>query len=97
MTKKKILLLILAALVVFLVLLVAFTFVNKGGQLTPMPSPTPTPLSIEELIASPSAWVTDEAILKIEKDLGILEKDLDTVDLDELRLRPPVLDLKVEY
>jgi len=100
---KKISIFILVILWFFVVLLVAFTFVNKSRFLTPIlipkptPTPTLTPLPIEVFVSSPSAYATDEAVLKIEKDLVSLEKDLDTVDLEELPLRPPVLDLKVEY
>lgn len=89
MIKKVLFFVLLAALVLF--------FVNQKRELTQKPSPTPIPLPMEEFIASPSAYATDEAVLKIEKDLGILEKELDVVDLDELRLHPPLIDLNVEY
>lgn len=93
---KKNLAIIFSLILVFLGFFFYFTQINKIRLgIKELPTPTPTPIvSIE---ASPSAWANDKVILKIEKDLGILEKDLDTVDLDELPLRPPVLDLKVEY
>lgn len=102
---KKIIFSIAALLASFLVLYAIFSFINQGGfsvpifitKPTPTFPPTPPPLPPEAFMASPSAYATDEAVLRIEEELGILEKDLDTVDLEELRLRPPVLDLKVEY
>jgi len=93
---KKNLAIIFSLILVFLGFFFYFTQINEiRPWIKEVPTPTPTPIvSIE---ASPSAWANDKVVLKIEKDLGILEKDLDTVDLDELPLRPPVLDLKVEY
>lgn len=102
---KKIFFSISALLVIFVLLYAIFTFINKGGfsvpifitNPTPTPLPAPPPLPPEAFIASPSAYATDEAVLKIEEELRLLEEDLDTVDLEELRLQPPILDLKVEY
>lgn len=101
---KKVIFSLVALLVIFVIFYAAFIIINKGGFSVPIfitkPTPTllpPPPFPPETFLASPSAYATDEAILRIEEKLGILEKDLDTVDLEELRFRPPILDLKVEY
>ena len=107
---RKVLLFILTVLMISLAILVlfgVFTFVNRGNVSIPVlltkptptqpPTPTPTPLPTDLFTASPSAYATDEAVLKLEKDLEKFEKELDAVDLDEFPLRPPILDLKVKY
>ena len=86
---KKVLLLIISGLILFL----AINQVVKN-RLTRIPPSTHS--EIEEFIASPSAYVNDETVLKIEKDLEELEQDLNALDLDELQFRPPVLDLNVK-
>ena len=102
---RKILLSILAVTIFFLLLLEFFIFYNKGNffipfltsKPTPIPSPSLSPLPLEHFIASPSAYANDETILKIEKDLVTLETDLDDVNLEEVPLHPPLLDLNVKY
>jgi len=53
-------------------------------------SPTPGPLS-------PTRWATDSAVLAIERQLLKIEKDLESVDLSQVKLHPPVLDMEVEF
>ena len=63
----------------------------------PPPLSTPTPTPFEEKISSPSAYATDSAILKIEATLKAIEKELQTIDLKEASLNPPILDMNVKF
>lgn len=95
---KKNLSLIFTTTALILILTKVFIFINRNWRLTKLtPTPIPTPPPIEQFTASPSAYATDDAILKIEKDLEILENDLGAVRLDEPSLKPPIIDLQVEY
>lgn len=88
------------ALAIFFFALFCFHRINKKkSELVAEPTPTPTPLvTIEEVItASPSAYATDEAVLKIEEELKILEEKLNVVDLEEQPLLPPFLDMDVKF
>ncbi len=86
---KKVLLLIIGGLILFLA-------INQVIKRKLARVSTSTRLEIEEFIASPSAYVNDETVLKIEKSLETLEQDLNALDLDEPQLRPPILDLNVK-
>lgn len=83
---------------VLILILVIFLFGKiKGQQITtttgvPSPTPTPTPE-----IFVPSKWAGDEEVLSIESNVLNLEKDLESVDLRELQLLPPVLDMEVKF
>lgn len=84
----------------FLILLLVFaSFFRHPGPPVPPPTPTPTstPTPIEEKIASPSAYATDSAILRVEADLGIIEEKLQSTDLREASLNPPVLDMDINF
>lgn len=89
-------------LVIFvLVLLFLFFFLKNqkyAPQITiPSPAPTPSPTPIIEQVTSPSAYATDSAILKIEEDLKNINNDLQSVDLKETSLYPPLLDWEVKF
>jgi len=95
---KKNLSLIFATTALILIITEILIFMNQNWKLTkPNPTPVPMPLPTKQFIASPSAYATDAAILKMEKDLELLEKDLDSVYLNEPSLHPPILDLNIEY
>jgi hypothetical protein len=81
-----------------LLLLVLLVLSQKPPKPVSLPiPPTPTPTPFEEKIASPSAYATDSAILKIEQDLKTLDQDLQLTDLKETSLNPPALDWEVEF
>lgn len=98
--KRKIILavggLVFVAIAAFL--LVLFLTSQKSGEkifLQVVPSPVP---SVTEKPLRPSSpYATDAAILKIEEDLKSLDQELQTTDLKESGLNPPVLDMKVEF
>jgi hypothetical protein len=89
---------IILVIIFLALLLVATTFGPKRKPTTILPSPIPPPAdrSTEE-INQPSVYATDEAVLKIENNLKELEQKLQTEDLKETGLNPPVLDFEVKF
>lgn len=94
---KKYLLIIFGFLLLSTVIFIyVYRFISINPETkTELAAPTPMPLVLQE--ASTSAYATDSAILKIETELQELKAQLETTDLDEASLQPPVLDLQVEY
>lgn len=97
--KLKLSLAITVSLLAILVIsLIVFTQLNPQ---TPadlaIPTPTPTEMPVTEEIASPSAYATDSAILETEAILKDLDKRIQDTDLKETSLRPPVLDLEINF
>lgn len=83
----------LGILIVFVILLVAIKkLVPTSSTLPPPVEPTPTPRETFPL----SPWATDSGVLQIEKDIQEIEKGLETVDLHEVKLQPPMFDMEVE-
>lgn len=84
---------IVAAFVLLLSLGLAVVFIARQVRTTsPTPTPsfeTPQPASFEEEIKNPSRYATDSGVLKTQADLNALDKDLNSVDLNENSLRPP--------
>jgi cytoskeletal protein RodZ len=96
---KKLVLSLLKIVFFIIVLIILFIFVRKffltkKPQLPPPVSPVPTK---PEEIASPSAYATASAVLKIEQDLKEVEELLKTTKFKEPSLLPPSLDMKVEF
>ncbi len=90
--KYLVYLLPLGILIVFTLLL--FGIKRKVPTSTSLPpealiTPTPT------LTFPASRWATDAGVLTIETDLKAVENDLDNVDLQEIKLQPPILDLEI--
>lgn len=83
--------------IALILLVILANFLSKTSKPSPPPAPTPTPTPFEEKIASPSAYATDSAILRIEGELEILEEKLLSTDLRETALNPPVLDMDVNF
>jgi hypothetical protein len=97
--KLRTLYLLVGLLVLLLVvLLIAASF--KVPTVQPpaaKPSPSPTPTPIEATIASPSAYASDSAILRMEGELEVIEDKIQATDLKESGLNPPVLDMNVDF
>jgi hypothetical protein len=55
---------------------------------------TPTP-TFQNFV--PSKWAGDEEVLTLETELNLLEKKLQEVDLKQLQLLPPVLDMNINF
>ena len=56
----------------------------------------PTLEAIQE-ISNPSPYADDLIILKIEKDLKEIDKQLQETDLKEASLNPPLLDMDIKF
>jgi hypothetical protein len=86
-------------LIAFLILLLILVNLLKKPSISPKPPSllTPTPTPFEEEITSPSAYATDSAVLKIEAELKNIDQDLQSTDLKEAGLNPPVLDMEVKF
>lgn len=82
-------------LIVLLILASLLKKPSVSPKQTQLLTPTPTPF--EEEITSPSIYATDSAILKIEAELKTIDQDLQSTDLKEVGLNPPVLDMEVEF
>ena len=93
-------------LAIFLVFLVVFflgfililglvqkRFGVENNHLTAKSTPTP----LREKTFPPSKYATDSAILEIQQNLVLIEKDLSETDLYETSLNPPVLDMRVSF
>jgi len=96
MNKKYWLFIILLALACFSLFIYTLKVVQTNPEVSTKVLPsklTPTPV----LEKTASIYATDSAVLKIEKELEALIKDLETVNLDEESLKPPALDLQIEY
>ena len=98
-SKLKKIVLFLVFLVVFLLGLI-FTFDLTQKRFETKKSQTkvePTPTTSREKTFPPSKYATDSAILEIEENLNLIEKDLSKTNPDEASLRPPILDMKVRF
>jgi hypothetical protein len=84
---------------IFLILLIlAIILGPKRKPVTVLPATTPPPIGgPTEEITHPSAYATDTAILKIEGKLKDLEQKLQSEDLREIGLNPPLLDFEVKF
>lgn len=90
----KIFLTFLPLVMIAILVLMVIKLSGKKPEVSPGPGgpePTPTP------ILTPTKWASDEEVLGIEKDLFQLEEDLKNVDLKQVPLYPPVLDMNVEF
>lgn len=88
-------LILVVAVAAFLLLL--FLTSQKPGEKNFFPVvPSPTPIITEATTRSSSPYATDSAVLKIEEDLKNLDQELQSTDLKEAGLNPPVLDMEVK-
>jgi len=83
----------LVILLVFTVLLIAIKKkIPTSSTLPPEANlTTPTP---EESIPL-SRWATDSGVLEIEEKILLIEDKLEAVDLQEVKIQPPILDMDV--
>lgn len=85
----------IVAVILLLVLIakIPSLFSKKGRS----PVPTQTEPVSRPQTASPSAYATDSAVLKIEKDLQNLDQELQNTQLDGSTLLSPEIDLQVKF
>ncbi len=86
-------LLILASIILLFYVFGLFKEFSSPAQ----PSPTPTNEATTSGKRVPSGLAIDPDFLKLEEDLGELEKDLNAVDLSEPKLSPPIIELNVNF
>ena len=82
----------LIILLIFIVLLVVIKKKVPTSTTLP-PELIPTPEPTERVIES--KWATDSGILEIEEKIILIEEKLKAVDLQEIKLQPPILDMDV--
>lgn len=90
----KIFLTLLPLMMIAILISMVIKLSGKKPEVSPGPGgpePTPTP------ILTPTQWANDEEVLGIEKDLFQLEEDLKNVDLKQVPLYPPILDMNVKF
>lgn len=84
--------------VLLLVLSLAFSLKKQTQQKKKVtPTPVPQMTAMPEVIANPSRYATDSAILKIEQDLVGIGRDLDSLQVNEVNLLPPRLDFEINF
>jgi hypothetical protein len=94
-TLPKVLLVFLPLLLI-IILLGLFIRAQKSNNPTSVNQTeiTPAPTATGFI---PSKWAGDEEVLSMEADLNSLEKKLQGVDLKQLPLLPPVLDMNINF
>jgi len=82
----------------FLILLISLVVISRKPKLTTInPNQILSPTTTIVVNPNPSAYATDSAVLKIEKDLEELDDKIQSLDLLEPSLNPPELDLNVKF
>lgn len=97
--KRKLILVVggVVITVTMAILLLLFLTSRKPGEKIFLPViPSPTPATSETNLRPSSPYATDAAVLKIEADLKSLDQELQSTDLKEAGLNPPVLDMEVK-
>lgn len=95
--KKKLPLILggILGLIIIIVVIAKTSSIIRNSKL-PAASPSPQPTTEPEL-ASPSAYASDSAVLKIEGTLAEIEKLLQQIKFREPSLLPPQVDLNVVF
>lgn len=87
--------------VLILLMIILSTVLKLKGRVPVEIKPTPVvsfePLPSGEVIISPSRYATDSGVIKIEEDLRNLEKELDSMQVNETNLLPPRLDFDINF
>ena len=83
----------LVILLVFTVLLVAIKKKVPTSSTLPPEAVLTTPTPEESFPLS--LWATDSGVLEIEEKITLIEEKLEVVDLQEVKLQPPILDMDV--
>jgi len=89
---------LLKVALVVIFLFVLFNLIRGLFVKKPKREPVPqTPQPTVHRVLKPSIYATDSAVLTIEEEVGQLEKDLDSLQLDETRIKPPSLNFDVNF
>jgi len=90
------LIIILGILLILVFLFVKVLSKPESRTIGPL-LPTPTPTLSEEKEITLSPYATDPIILKIEQELNLLQKKLESTDLNQASLNPPVLEMEIGF
>ncbi len=94
---------LLTALLILLLVLSALIFLSylfglfQEFSSPVVPSPTPTSEATTSGKRVPSGLAIDPEFIKLEGDLSGLEQDLNSADLSESKLSPPIIELNVNF
>ncbi len=96
--------------IVFIILILGFVIIKfiksgKGSSLTNKPSVTPspavggtgTPTPIVFIPNKPSLYVDDPVVLKLEKDIDVLTREIAGTNIKETQLNTPALDYNISF
>ena len=97
--------LIVGGLVFFVIAMAATAIVAPQKNISkttrpvivPTPTTVPRPTIPDFPLGDPTAYANDPQILQLEGALKTYQRDLDTTDLREQNLDPPVLDMDVNF
>jgi hypothetical protein len=100
MNDKKPLIIALVVILFFAALVIAGVLFGVALILSnSKPVPAPIVNTVEELPVTPpvkiSRFASDSGILKLQKDLKDIQTKIDTMDLFESQITPPVFDLNI--
>lgn len=96
---KRILKIFVLVILIIAVLSFSIKFLKRvekdDKQIDGVSITTPTP--VEYKFDKPSIYAEDEAFLKLEEEVRILENEVNQTDIRETRLAPPPLDFNVSF
>ncbi len=101
MSDKKTLIIIIVAVIFFALIvitgvLIGVAFILSGAKpSTTQPSPAPVEQTITPPTTPVSKFATDAGLLKIKSDLNTAQQGIDSMDLFEQQITPPVFDLNI--
>ena len=101
MSDNKTLALIIIGIVFFALIVITGVFIGVSLILsgTKPAAPATTPTQVEQTITLPSTpvsqFASDSGLLKIKSDLNNEEKRIDSMDLFEQQITPPIFDLNI--
>ena len=97
-TVKKLMGVVLGAMFIIIIGIVAiglYTKLQKPQTAPTKVEPSPTPPTYQTF--KPSVYAKDPEVLKIEENLDILNREMDTTNLKEDNLLPPKLDFDISF
>lgn len=91
----------IVTLLIFLILLIGLVYLaskyvstqNDREELVTSPTPTYTPTQSKK----PSIYAQDEALLKLEEKIKVLDAEISSARIEESTLKPPRLDFLIEF
>jgi hypothetical protein len=94
---KKIISILIAFLVIVALAAVFVPLIKKLVQKPVEETPVVETSQLTLTARKPSRYATDEAVLKVESEVGALEADLNALEVKESNLNPPPLNWDVNF